>query len=241
MTNLFRGITWPWNGGRAATVSDAIRILGNNRVFESKKARIVWNCNPIRESVYYPTDVLKRVAKLNNRKKDPFNFSLVYLNGFSLLKMYELVGSNPDRNLSFCPDCKLWIGNFKIGSTIFELSETEKRVLCSSMPSGYYLINVDTLFRNMTHADQLMQVQKLGAEFSIASGAMVAETLCTIFRLTGEEHLAKELHRGEHCNIGYFQNGRLTVVTSDFVRPDIGVVVYIAPFLPLKMAKRSRG
>ena len=223
---IFAGFHWPWGNNRFTTITEAQELLGLDRVYESERVMPAWGKKAIELPVLYPTSVLKHCVKENTRRKEKMDWRLVYGIGLSLRQQFEIRGDDP----RFQP-C------FYDGNTTWRLPEN--RWTIEVFASGYYLINFRLLFKNYKMSTQDLMVSELGKVYSALLPQILSEVLFSIFMLTKERLLQREIHSsptidafGYHVKVGYFDSNGLTIGSPDYKRIDNGVVTHIRPHIP---------
>jgi hypothetical protein len=224
----FTGIPWPWGNKGFTKVEEAQELLGQDKVYTASQVLKAWNCpTNVNPDVLYPINVIKRCRRENERKKDRMDWRLVYGIGFDLQKMLKIRGTDQRHQPMFCEVNTMW------------QQPSEEYWTKETFPSGYYLINFRLLFKNYKMSTQDLMVTELGKYFSALPPQILAEVLFSIFMITSERLLEREIHSspvtdsfGYHVKIGYFDSNGLTLSAHDYQRRDNGVITHLCPHLP---------
>lgn len=224
----FTGFPWSWGGSRFTTVEQTQSLLGVEKVHEADRVMPLWGGKGLDIPVLYPIHEIKIRAKENHRKKDLMDWRLVYGVGMSIWKQFEIRGDDPRFQPAFCESNTLW------------RKPCEDYWTKEPFVSGYYLINFKMLFKNFKVKTQDLLVSELGKTHTAIAPQLLSETLFSIYMLTGERLLERELHSapvvdsyGCHVKIGYNDSNGLTIGSFDYRRVDNGIVTHIRPHIPV--------
>jgi hypothetical protein len=223
---IFPRLFWRWDGSRFTTVEEMQELLGLPKVYEASSVFTAWGDKfKLTPPVLYPISVARQCAQANKKKKA--DYRLVYYCGRSLRQMHKVRGTDPRQQPCFYDGNSLW-------SRKQEIFWTDV-----GAESGYYLINFQPRFRNFLSTTQDLKLSELGEVYAALPECVFAETVFSIFMLTGERLLERDIHSGpsidsygNHVKIGYNDSNGLSVSSFDYARKDSGMVTFIRPHVP---------
>ncbi len=194
-------------------------ILGFDRVVNAGQASVLWGevSHPESEVICYSEETLRRAAEENGCGWD---WNLVYLFDLSLDDM-------AGRRMVLPKGClKIY------DRTVFVETGDRWRNEKSSLPAGYYLLNLRCDLRDKTPAEQSALVEGRSVWWERGDDRMVLQALVSSF-LAHDRNLMKGLahrgprmtKRGGHIVVGNFENHLFFTEMSEKRNEDVGVCI----------------
>lgn len=206
-----------------ATVEDAIRILGHNRVCTYAQTREAFQySDPNFEEPPFSCSIerLQAVAGENiSRRSEAEKWRIFCDPGLSIMWLVGRFGYRADHQPHFCEITRRWLE---------PADEEQPGWIAEKAKPRYYLTNFGLLFRRKTLDAAKKLVLKKSGRPLIASERMVINGCFAFCRVHNEFLLGRDQHQGEHGCVGYFDR-RGMIVTGGrpiYCRKDTGVVVY---------------
>jgi hypothetical protein len=220
-----------WNSQHIATIPEAMKILGDDRVITAQDVYKVRGI-PVRlEPVpQFLAITLEKCAKQN--KRGEAQWYLVYIIGESLVGLFDRYGSNSD-----CQPCFL---DQDIWST--EMRGTLPKWATTCCDSGYRLINFRLKSTEQSFDVQARELKQFGAEYERITENVLVEGLFTLYQTRGLRFLEKGFHQGPDVRLGIFDEKGIMIFNihlPHILRKDTGVVANINPHTDQWIAKHE--
>jgi hypothetical protein len=192
-----------------------ISILGLDKVITEDQVALHWG--PGLNRLTDPKDVLIRYSEKTLRQCTNENIDrksdwrLIYCRGFSLRQLHGKRGIDWRKNQPcFHKDNNDW------------LKSEEDILVNQTFPAGYYLLNFNGQFGEISWGDQELELTKLGKEFKRCPEAIFTEAVFTIYMVNNGERIAKDWwhwgtakrSNGRHVFVGDFREGGFYISDS---------------------------
>jgi hypothetical protein len=207
------------DGGRVATLEEAIKILGKDKictaqeVYRARGEQFSGTCE-----LAFLVKTLKFCASQN--KKKLADWRLVYAIGLNFKRQYT------DE-----------VTKDHIFRQPFLQREVAQPWFNTSSPSGYWLVNFKPHFPNKTFDIQIEDLTNLGAQYQPLPEHVFSEILFSFVQAKGERLFEDKYHQGpSRVRLGRFRDGSLIIEPTDLpdstrkiVRKDTGICYFFDP------------
>lgn len=186
-------------------------ILGKNKFFPLDEVAKAWGRKKVQEKpVPFRLETLEMCAAENAAAKA--DWRLVYNLGQAMTEMFEERGEGNKGQPCFHPTYNFYPDSSYELNHMHSYYEDVSPWIAKGRKSDYRLIDFKLKFKKMSFDEQERCIRGMGAKFFRTSAPVFAETIMSIFMLSGERiaenwyHWAPEKHMwgGYHVAIGRF-------------------------------------
>ena len=173
------------NTAAQATLEEALRILGDNKVVSAKQWAKAWDQKvPGDMPIRYTTERLQQAVKENNGGKA--DWRLVYLGGLSLVRQRELRGADRGDLTKFDVDTICWLDK---ENEYWQTQGQDSYWAEQGFEAGYHLVNVKGIFGGEwnwhTKEDAISRLEdkercfeEVFSEIILTIGLVIGEEIC---------------------------------------------------------------